>query len=397
MGISVGCGDIYGAYLDCQWVDVTNIADGTYILVTRVNWDGSPDALGHYETTLDNNWAQACITLDRSSGTLAMTVNPDCEPYTDCTGQLYGNAVIDCNGICGGTSVRGDLNTNNIEEMEDAVLYVSGILGNDLTATPCNDLNADGDITVYDASLLASCINNGAAHPHPGNGLHNHCNFPQGVENPNDSAWLSIVFIDPIEHYFDVALRNPTDDINAFQFEVSGVMIQAVTPLTDPISYPSSIQGSIGNSTIVGISYQDSSIHKSIEAMPLVRIHYSVATADEICISNVVDIVNSSQQRLWKGIENGCVQPVGTKNIADAYAATVQPNPFTTSATLVYSNPQGESLTLTLTDMSGRKLRTYNNLRGEALVIEADDLPAGMYYYHLTGKLGNTSGKLVIE
>ena len=46
MGISSGCGDIYDASLDCQWIDVTNVPAGDYTLVVRVNWDRSPDALG---------------------------------------------------------------------------------------------------------------------------------------------------------------------------------------------------------------------------------------------------------------------------------------------------------------------------------------------------------------
>ena len=36
-GISANCGDVYGRHLDCQWVDITDIPPGTYILRLQVN------------------------------------------------------------------------------------------------------------------------------------------------------------------------------------------------------------------------------------------------------------------------------------------------------------------------------------------------------------------------
>ena len=34
----------------------------------------------------------------------------ECPVYTDCNGEEFGNAQYDCNGICGGESVTGDMN-----------------------------------------------------------------------------------------------------------------------------------------------------------------------------------------------------------------------------------------------------------------------------------------------
>jgi len=85
-GISAGCGDIYGSGLPCQWIDVTDIADGTYSLVVRANWDGSPDANGLYESTYDNNEAKVCFNLSRASGNSEIEIlgSNSCEPGTDC-------------------------------------------------------------------------------------------------------------------------------------------------------------------------------------------------------------------------------------------------------------------------------------------------------------------------
>jgi hypothetical protein len=77
-GISHGCGDIYDASLDCQWIDITTLPDGNYTFIARVNWDYSPDALGRYESNYQNNWAQVCFSLSRSSGAPQMTINPNC-------------------------------------------------------------------------------------------------------------------------------------------------------------------------------------------------------------------------------------------------------------------------------------------------------------------------------
>ena len=36
-GISVNCGDLYYSGLDCQWIDVTGVPEGVYILQQNVN------------------------------------------------------------------------------------------------------------------------------------------------------------------------------------------------------------------------------------------------------------------------------------------------------------------------------------------------------------------------
>ena len=36
-GISVNCGDLYPRYLDCQWIDITGVPDGSYVVQAYVN------------------------------------------------------------------------------------------------------------------------------------------------------------------------------------------------------------------------------------------------------------------------------------------------------------------------------------------------------------------------
>ncbi|MFN3343770.1 MAG: lysyl oxidase family protein, partial [Flavobacteriales bacterium] len=176
-GITAGCGDIYSSGLDCQWIDITDVQDGPYVLAIKVNWDQSPDALGRYESDYLNNWAQVCINIHTNAqGGKYFTLNSTCAPYVDCAGTPYGNAILDCNGNCNGGTLMGDLNTDLAQNNTDAQSYISGILNSSITPSTCNDLNADNKITVWDAALLTNCSRNST----PYNG---YCTFPYGVYN----------------------------------------------------------------------------------------------------------------------------------------------------------------------------------------------------------------------
>lgn len=66
-GISAHCTDIYSADLACQWIDVTDIPDGTYKFEMKVNALERPDILGRHESNYDNNTLQVCFTLTRNN------------------------------------------------------------------------------------------------------------------------------------------------------------------------------------------------------------------------------------------------------------------------------------------------------------------------------------------
>ena len=57
-GISVNCGDLYGRHLDCQWIDITDVKDGFYIVRVHVN----PDRLV-IESDYRNNIIECSIRL----------------------------------------------------------------------------------------------------------------------------------------------------------------------------------------------------------------------------------------------------------------------------------------------------------------------------------------------
>ena len=398
MGLTVGCFDEYGADLDCQWIDVTDIPDGNLTFVARINWGNQPDALGRVEKNLLNNWAQVCMTLDRSSGKLEMTINEDCPIVLDCEGTPYGNLVPDCAGVCGGDALPGDIDQSKQQNIQDVQSYVSMILEKESLVTPCNDLNADETLTVYDAALLADCINFGKGHFHPNQGTHNHCVFPAGILNIFDTVSLVISTVNKDEKYIDIAIKNGTTAIVAFQFKMAGIQIQSLESLVDIIQYPALLQANISTGEIIGISLTDSTIQKSREFQPLMRIHYVDFTDDFLCLDNIGDIINKNYQQVITKIEDACVNVISDIEVIPLKQfIKIQPNPFSNSTIISFSNPDFKKYSLIINDLSGRTLKKYNNIITENIEVTRTGLENGIYYFQLIGEEKTLTGKLVIQ
>ena len=398
MGISAHCGDIYGSGLSCQWIDVTGVPDGQYQLVVRVNWDGSPDALGRYELDYENNWAVICIGMDRTSGELQVEQYEDCPEYVDCEGEPYGSAQMDCNGDCNGSALMGDLDMNGAQEYSDAVSYVEHILGDDIEALPCTDVNQDGEITVSDAAFMSQCQYFNVAHQHPdSSGFHDKCNFPVNhVVNPFDTVHFSIGAVNWDQGYVDVHVLNPNNRIVGYQMSMSGMGIASAVSIADPIEYPIDPSFVPGGTEVIGLSYEGESFQKNYEYVPFLRLYWS-SVENEICIDFITDVVNSEYQNTLNVIENGCVVSNGVTEAYAGEAPMLYPNPMTQSAVLRYSNPTLENLMLRITDTQGRLIRE-EIVTGNSHVIKRLDLTAGTYVYSLSGThTGQWSGRLNIQ
>lgn len=383
MGISAGCGDIYSSGLSCQWIDVTDVDTGLYTFVNTTNWDNDPDALGRYETNMMNNWAQLCIYIGRdANGAMFVEQLPDCEPYVDCQGQIFGNAQPDCEGTCAGTALRGDINTDATQNNLDAHVYVTDILANDITPTPCNDLNADGEIDVYDAALMVDCsqTNDG----HVTGSAHDHCNFPYGVTNIYDTVEFSIGYVDHNLQIIDIYVKNPDNFIAAYQFEMSGITIESVENLVDPQAYPITPEWSLGGTEVIGISYQDSLVPKFTTPTPLCRIHYFSLTDTLVCISRIQSAVNQNYEETIKRVDglNAClVAYTGVDELVDGgVELSLFPNPMEETTTLKIHNRFNANISISLIDPSGKIIRNYGNVTASQLSIARDGLAAGMYF-----------------
>jgi hypothetical protein len=63
-GISMGWSDVYGNDIDCQWVDITDIAAGEYLLRMELNVERR-----FLESTTENNVAAVKVTVPPMGGT----------------------------------------------------------------------------------------------------------------------------------------------------------------------------------------------------------------------------------------------------------------------------------------------------------------------------------------
>jgi hypothetical protein len=402
MGISKQCGDIYGSGLDCQWMDITDIDTGRYTMVVRVNWDNSPDALGRIELSHVNNWAQVCIRLGRdANGNRTIQVINDCPPYTDCSGEVFGAAQLDCEGNCGGTRQMGDINDNGYQDMNDAQKYVEDILGNDINATACNDINQDGRISVYDAALLSSCVNFGLYHQHTGNAPHNHCNFPGGSLNPEDTVALSITNVDFSEKYVDIGILNPNTRVNALEFSISGIEIWDVENLADPMEYPVQPEFLLGDNKVISISYQDSMIRKYYEPTPILRVHYYELTDNMICIEQIDDIVSAFGTQTVSQIGGDCWEfdVTGLKNFDKHNFISVAPNPSNERFDISVSLNQPKEASVTISSAMGQRM-FYAALEGvskQTLNVSTETWPSGIYLVHLHSENGIITKKLLVN
>jgi len=389
MGISHGCGDIYSSGLDCQWIDITDVDTGLYTFVNTTNWDNDPDALGHTELNMMNNWAQVCIYIGRdANGALFVNQVQDCEPYVDCAGQIYGNSQLDCNGDCGGSALRGDLNEDLAQNQLDAHQYVSSVLANDITAASCNDLNADGEIDVYDAALLVDCSQ--TIDGHPTGSTHDHCNFPYGLTNIYDTVQFSIGHVDHNQHFIDVYIKNPFNFVVAYQLKVSGLTIESVENLVDANAYPITPEWSLGGNEIIGISYQDSLIPKYTQPTPLCRIHYFQLTDTVICINHIQSVVNQDYEETVASVDpyNACIIAYTGIDELDngGIELSMFPNPMDESTTLQIINRFNANINVDLVDPTGKTVRSYGNVTTDRLVIDKGNLTSGLYLVQISSK-----------
>lgn len=391
MGISAGCLDIYGEDLACQWIDITDIPDGNYTFVTRVNWDNSPDALGQMESDSINNWAQVCIQIDRSLGELSLVQVEDCDPYLDCLGNLYGKAEIDCKGECNGPALRGDMDEDGTLSGLDRILYADQAL-EESDATSCSDLNADDRITVYDAALLTDCMLSGDGHVHEdGTAAHDHCSFPAGIYNGTTPIQFEISEI--TSDYFILSLRNSASDILGYQFKISGVEIESLENIVEDYFAETVLKSDNTNQVLV-MSESNSYIAKSAAFNPILKVNYSNSSAPELCVE-AIDFVNAKYEQIDSDIDSDCIT-LDDVSISDYSIDEIKvyPNPFTNKTYIELEN--SDDYLLELFDAAGRLVRT-NEFMGNSFTVEKENLLEGLYFMSIKSDKISYRTKLVLQ
>ena len=307
MGITAGCQDIYSRYLDCQWVDITDLPGGDYTLVIRVNWDYSPDANGSYELNYANNAAAVCFSFERDANGNAVnfTKTEDCPVPLDCIGHPYGTAEPDCAGNCPGFLTKGDLDQDGEVDMDDPLLYADLLMDAVTSDSPCIDLDADGELSVTDVALAANCAHYG--HNHLGdNGVENHCDWNGPLTVPDESVQFSLVLPHEDSSYVDVYVHNPDTWISGWSIQLDGAEFSNMTPLFDTTGFAHLFHLS-PDGFAFGVALEDSLIHKSTMPQPLVRIDFTGAEGD-LCLLDAAEVANQDRHNV-EALGGGCITP----------------------------------------------------------------------------------------
>ena len=306
MGITAGCQDIYSRYLDCQWIDITDVPAGDYTLVIRVNWDFSPDGNGSYELDYSNNAVAICFSFERDETGTAVnfTKTEDCDVPTDCLGTPYGSSVPDCAGNCPGTIVKGDLDLDGEVDADDPLEYIDLLIEGVSTAAPCVDLNADGELSVTDAALAADCAYYG--HNHLGeNGVENHCDWNGPLLAPDQNAEFGISMPYADSAFVDLSVHNPTSWLSSWEVQLSGATFTTIEPLYDTTGFHHHFQVTPEGYALC-VALADSLVGKSASVQPLVRIHFVTPSFDGVCLDSVGDVTNEDRHDIT-ATGSGCI------------------------------------------------------------------------------------------
>lgn len=377
MGISAGCYDQYGAGTSGQWFDVTDVADGTYYGLVTVNPLLLPDALGRQESNYDNNTYVFCFEIFTNEfGERDFTLLSECPSYYDCLGVENGTAQTDCNGVCNGPSIWGDIvsdaNLNNL----DVFQYFSNLSLEEVDVTTCNDLSANGAITIYDLALANVCAGESAQ------GGTSACDFPHDLMNLTGACGLAISDVNFDEGYIDVVMKTPVHDIIAYQFNIDGIIISNVESLVSETDFNCSVGFNSYHNSIFALGNYLEMIDNSGSPQPIVRIYYSQITSNTICISGITDIVTSTRSRAANYIYGDCIDAtlfsVGTELTAGEIS--IMPNPVTSQVTIALDRFANSPKQLFFRDQVGKIVRTIAVDNGShTMNVDLSSLSPGIY------------------
>lgn len=377
MGISAGCYDEYDSGTQCQWIDITDVPTGDYRLAVIINSKHLPDAMGRYETNYINNATQVCIHIEQhASGTPTFNILPNCTPYVDCLGIPGGNTELDCNGICNGTLVYGDVFPDAVLNHKDVENYMD-LIQSSASAVTCNDLSGDNNLTIYDAALVNWCQGgNVTGTPH------NHCNFPRNITNPNDLVSLTISNVDFTNNFLDVSVLANQANIKGYQFSMNGIEISSVVSLANPLDFPADVRYISSTNEIIGISLVDSSFKRGINFQQLVRIFFSAITDTTICIGTITDIINQDGVRTNTSVFGPCIpsQPTTISIITAPPGLVIVPNPVNERAYVHFPDDSFRSNNIKVYDVSGKFFEVKVSLvRPHWLEMDLKNLPQGTF------------------
>ena len=93
-----------------------------------------------------------------------------------------------------------------------------------------------------------------------------------------------------------------------------------------------------------------------------------------------------------------CDLSTSTLDFALQHSFKAAPNPFGDRTYLEFSNPNNSTFQLVISNLGGQVMRTMSGVTGERVLVERNDLPAGMYFANLIDDNGHfATTKLVVK
>ena len=294
--------------------------------------------------------------------------------------MLFRSAEADCNAVCGGPGIFGDVFSDGTLDSVDIETYMDIIQAN-LGSSTCYDLNANGELSVMDAALVNWCMHGNNSHP--GGSFHNHCHFPRSITNPSDSIGLSISNINFTDNYLDIAVKNPSASLSAYQFTMNGINISSVVSLANPVLFPVDVRFIPNSHQVYGISIVDSSLTRSLTAQSLVRIYFNSITDTAICINSVTDLVNQNAEQTMKYLYDNCRTSILTSvtSVLKPAGIFVMPNPVAEKTFLHMPENMTNEKEILVSDVGGRTvLIPVQNLHDSWYEMNLSQLSGGVYF-----------------
>ena len=193
MGISKGCSDTYGSGISCQWVDVTGLEDGEYVLAVSTNME-TDNYEPQYEINFSNNIVYVLFELETDGNQTSVVA----------AAEFDGSAISD---ICAPNSEATEIGFNFSEEValvENQALMPTAFLNEYYTESIqfllAETFNVNG--VIVDVDSLA--INDISGFPL---GLNWACE-PQSCSFPVGNSCIGLSGIPTITGSFDVNISS---------------------------------------------------------------------------------------------------------------------------------------------------------------------------------------------
>lgn len=169
---------------------------------------------------------------------------------------------------------------------------------------------------------------------------------------------FSIADTDLEHHFIDLSVYNPNCLMLAYEFKLHGLVVDSIKNLALGNYGPDIRWSSTGH--VVGISSDENSLFKQLAPLNFLRVYFGSLTDTQICISNIVAVLNADYEEVHGKITNGCI------HVAQQHQDTViSHNDFISPESLrVIPNPSAGVFEIYLDgkSLSGAEIKVFDEL-----------------------------------